>query len=317
MVNGSSPRNMPDRTNDERPASDSVGHVSVHLGHLHPQEISFSFENQRSRMSGAMGFSFAFHGVAIASFLFLATWLPTLATPIDLRGADDRGNLDQIVWIAEPGPGGGGGGGGNESIEPPRLAELPGQEKLTVPVLKPPVVTPAPAPEDVLPKQEFNIPAQTLASAETTLTGVLEGMRSSNSPTAQGPGRGGGAGTGTGTGIGPGSGSGLGPGWGGGTGGNAYRPGAGIELPRLLQEVKPQYTADAMRAKIQGTAILDCVVTPEGTVRECEVVRSLDASFGLDQEAVKAARQWRFTPGRRLGQPVPVLVTIEMLFALR
>ena len=59
--------------------------------------------------------------------------------------------------------------------------------------------------------------------------------------------------TGTGTGVGPGTGSGLGPGWGGGTGGGAYRPGSGIDLPELVFEKKPNYTADAMRAKIQGT----------------------------------------------------------------
>ena len=46
-------------------------------------------------------------------------------------------------------------------------------------------------------------------------------------------------------------------------------------------------------------------------------MRSLDSTFGLDNEAVKAARQWRFKPGTRLGQPVPVLVTIELSFALR
>jgi TonB family protein len=141
-------------------------------------------------------------------------------------------------------------------------------------------------------------------------------MKSSNSTTAQGSGSGGGSGTGTGTGIGSGSGSGLGPGWGGGTGGGAYRPGSGIELPRLLREVKPQYTADAMRAKVQGTAVLDCVVLPDGSVGECEVVRSLDSSFGLDQKAVEAAKQWRFAPGKRFGQPVPVLVTIELTFTL-
>jgi periplasmic protein TonB len=307
---------MSDRANQERLVSDSVGHVSVRLDHLHPKDVLFSFEDQRSRLSRAFGLSVVFHAVGVASFLFLAAWLPTIGDPLDLRHADAM-RVDQIVWVAEPGPGGGGGGGGNQSIEPPRLAELPGKDKITVPVLKPPDLTPTPDPEDALPKQVFNIPAQMMASAETSLSGVLDSMRSSNSPTALGPGSGGGAGTGTGTGIGPGTGSGLGPGWGGGTGGGAYRPGAGIELPRLLREVKPQYTADAMRAKVQGTVVLDCVVTSDGNVSECDVVRSLDSSFGLDQEAVKAARQWRFSPGKRLGQPVPVLVTIELTFTLR
>jgi periplasmic protein TonB len=297
-------------------ASHAVGHVSVRLEHMHPRDIPFSFESQAPRMSGAMGFSTAFHAIAVIAVALIVTYLPD-PNPLDLRQALEDVPTDRIVFLSQPGPGGGGGGGGNKSIEPPRLAQDIGRDKLTVPVLKPPEIQPLKSPEDELPKVDFNIPAKAMASAEQSLVGVLDGMKSSNSTTSQGPGSGGGAGTGTGTGIGPGSGSGLGPGWGGGFGGGAYRPGSGIELPRLLREVKPQYTADAMRAKIQGTAVLDCVVTAEGTVGECQVARSLDSSFGLDQEAVKAAKQWRFVPGKRLGQAVPVLVTIELTFTLR
>src|SRR6185312_9021040 len=104
---------------------------------------------------------------------------------------------------------------------------------------------------------------------------------------SQGPGNGGGSGTGTGSGIGPGNGSGLGPGSGGGTGGGVYQPGNGVSLPQLLHEVKPAYTSDAMRAKIQGTVLLQCVVRPDGSVTDIQVLRSLDSVFGLDQEAIK------------------------------
>ena len=45
--------------------------------------------------------------------------------------------------------------------------------------------------------------------------------------------------------------------------------------------------------------------------------QTLDPIFGLDQEAIKAARQWRFAPGTKQGQPVPVLVTIAIAFTLR
>ena len=294
----------------------SVGHVSVRLEHMHPKDIPFSFETQAPRMSGAMGFSTVVHALAVLGVVLIVTYLPDPG-PLDLRQASEDIPTNRIVFLNQPGPGGGGGGGGNKSIEPPRLAQDIGRDKLTVPVMKPPDIQPVKSPEDELPKMDFNIPAKAMASAEQSLVGVIDGMKSSNSTTAQGSGSGGGAGTGTGTGIGPGSGSGLGPGWGGGFGGGAYRPGSGIELPIKLREVKPQYTADAMRAKVQGTAVLDCVVTAEGTVSECQVVRSLDSSFGLDQEAVKAAMQWRFVPGKRLGQPVPVLVTIELTFTLR
>jgi TonB family protein len=47
------------------------------------------------------------------------------------------------------------------------------------------------------------------------------------------------------------------------------------------------------------------------------IVRSLDSVFGLDNEAMKAVRQWRFSPGTRTGEPVAVLVTIELAFTLR
>ena len=49
-----------------------------------------------------------------------------------------RRSPDGIIWLKSPGPGGGGGGGGNRSPEPPKKAELPGREKVTIPVTKPP-----------------------------------------------------------------------------------------------------------------------------------------------------------------------------------
>ena len=85
----------------------------------------------------------------------------------------------------------------------------------------------------------------------------------------------------------------------------------------IIREVKPQYTSDAMRAKIQGAVLLQCTVRPDGSVTDIQVVRSLDPTFGLDQEAIKAARQWRFAPGTRMGQPVSVQITIELTFTLR
>ena len=75
---------------------------------------------------------------------------------------------NRIVFLNQPGPGGGGGGGGNKSIEPPRLAQDIGRDKLTVPVTKPPDIQPVKSPEDELPKMDFNIPAKAMASAEQT-----------------------------------------------------------------------------------------------------------------------------------------------------
>src|SRR5919197_159392 len=90
-----------------------------------------------------------------------------------------------------------------------------------------------------------------LAPADTrTRIGVLEEKTAAND--SHGPGRGGGAGTGTGTGLGEGDGSGVGPGSGGGTGGGPYRPGSGIEPPRIVREVKADYTDEARRRGLTG-----------------------------------------------------------------
>jgi periplasmic protein TonB len=288
-----------------------IGHLTVRPEGVGPAEVHFSFEQQEKRMGGAIGMSILTHGAMLLLFLLFASLMPE---PVREAILPDR-LPNEIVWLSVPGPGGGGGGGGNQMKEPPKKAELPGKDKISVPVEKPPAVElqkPEPAPE---PEPEVNIPAQTMAAAETTAPGLIESQAAGS--VSQGTGTGGGAGTGTGTGMGPGQGSGLGPGFGGGTGGGAYRPGNGVENPRLIREVKPQYTAEAMRAKIQGAVWLECVVLPDGSVGDVRVVRSLDSTFGLDQEAIRAAKQWRFQPGTRFGEPVPVLVTIELTFTLR
>ena len=278
-----------------------------------PAEVRFLFQESRKRSGGSLAVSLAVHAVLIAIAIWVArhpSVAPTANVPFDDLS-------DQIVWLDVAGPGGGGGGGGNQNPEPVQKVELKGEDKtkITVPVAKPPELEQPkqekPPPDPV---QNLTIPAQEMANADLAQAGAMEGIPSSES---LGLGRGGGAGTGDGTGIGPGQGSGLGPGFGGGTGGGAYRPGNGVETPRLLREVKPKYTAPAMRAKIQGEVLLECVVQPDGTVGNIRVVRSLDPTFGLDQEAIVAARQWRFAPGTRKGEPVPVLVTIAIAFTLR
>ena len=98
-----------------------------------------------------------------------------------------------------------------------------------------------------------------------------------------------------------------------------YRPGpeSGVTLPIVIKEAKPSYTAKAMQEKIQGSVWLECVVGSSGTITGCEVTRSLDAEFGLDQAALDAAKQWEFKPGRKDGKPVAVRITLELTFTLK
>ncbi len=292
-------------------------YVSMHLEQNRP-EVRLTLGAETPRSSGAALVSLVAHG-AFALLIVLA--LRQSVALQDEVPAVREPNY-QLVFLSEPGPGGGGGGGGNEQPEPPRRLEMPGRDAISVPVAPKPVITPPKEdpPKEVEPPEvpPLNIPVQTLASGTVASAGVID-ISAPPAPgsTSQGSGSGGGAGTGRGTGVGSGQGSGLGAGFGGGTGGGAYRPGSGVTSPQLLTQVKPQYTTEAMRAKIQGKVWLEVVVMPDGRPGDIRVVRSLDRTFGLDEEAIKAMRQWRFRPGMRQGQNVAVAVTVEMEFTLR
>jgi TonB family protein len=152
------------------------------------------------------------------------------------------------------------------------------------------------------------------APADTrSRAGVLQQTTAEND--SHGPGSGAGAGSGIGTGLGSGDGSGVGPGSGGGTGGGPYRPGSGIEAPRLLREVKADYTEDARQRGVSGDVVLEIVVRRDGTVGDVKVLQGL--AGGLNDRAVQAVRQWRFTPARRQGAAVDVIVEVAVEFKLR
>ena len=226
-----------------------------------------------------------------------------------------------MVWLNKPGPTGGGGGGGNEMKEPPRRAELPGHDARTVPA-KPSLeaqvstLSASPEPPDREPAPQVDIPVETLALGTQVLPGAM-GAPPAAPTLSQGPGKGGGAGTNVGGGDGPGRGRGFGDGLDAGMDGDVYRPGAGVTTPIELRKGMAQYTTEAMHARAQGAITVECVVQPNGVCSNIRVVHAFNPTFGLDQEAIKAAAQWRFRPGTRGGRPVPVLVTLEIAFALR
>lgn len=81
--------------------------------------------------------------------------------------------------------------------------------------------------------------------------------------------------------------------------------------------VRPRYTQDAMKAHIQGAAMVQAIVGVTGMVERVRLVKSLDAVHGLDGEALTAARQWTFTPATKDGAPVRMQVMLELTFTLR
>ena len=271
---------------------------------------------------------------AFLGALALITSLGWLASQ-DTDQALKNPNLVHLVFLMEPGPGGGGGGGGTQTPTPPPPAERKSPVKVAqsspVPpvrkVVPPPRPVIAPPPPPVLPPrvepthidpppapapQVVKAPVVPVPADAVDHVGALDSK--TESPT-NGPGVGGGVGAGAGPGLGTGQGSGIGDGSGGGTGGGPYQPGNGIDPPTLLREVKPAYTDEARRRAIEGNVVLQIIVRADGSVGEVRVVHTLSA--GLEQRAVDAVRQWRFSPARHQGAPVDVLVEVSVGFSMR
>ena len=234
---------------------------------------------------------------------------------------------DGLVYLMMPGPGGGGGGSGARERRPPaRIARI-GTDAVSVPVLQPepavsressdtPAPSPEPAPVEDVPEPPappaVAAPLAPTKSASDERNGVLE---TESTVASAGPGAGDNTGAGRGAGVGDGTGAGIGAGAGGGIGGGPYRPGSGIQPPKLLREVKADYSEEARRRGISGDVILEIVVRQDGRVGDITVLRGLGA--GLDQRATAAVRQWLFSPAMRMGTPVDVLVEVAVEFSLR
>ena len=127
----------------------SAGHLSVHIPGAHPEEIAFAFERKPSRMGASFALSVGLDITVITLLVVLSRLAPPIAETVASLVPPPS---DRIIWLAEPGPGGGGGGGGNKMPDPPRRAELPGKDKISVPVVKPPKLEAPKQPEQAQPQ---------------------------------------------------------------------------------------------------------------------------------------------------------------------
>ena len=237
--------------------------------------------------------------LAAAVVLFLVV---TGRTPPDLTPSPPERSL---VWIeaANPNPGSSPGAG-----TPANSVTLPGSRRLRAGGQAVRVPAPTVQPSVVPVEVAAFTPVVPIPSA--TLSEVGVGVPNPLAP--PGPNTGGSPG---GRGRGPGDGPGDGP---GGRGGPGAGPGSGpVVSARPLRQVRPQYTSEAMHAKIQGVVTLEALVLPDGTVGDVRIARSLDPVFGLDREAMRAVKAWTFVPATRGGTPIPMWVSIELTFTLR
>jgi TonB family protein len=256
-------------------------------------------QGDAARTLGATSMSTTLHVAIIVSLLIIAR---QGESPEPLT--DGRVPLAFITQSDQPGlPTGGGTFGDRLRKQAPR-AEQTGRDRQTVPARHPPGSNDSPE----ITAQEIAIPALPTAADLRQTPGSM--FEISVAITTGGPAAGRGSGDGTFR-------DGLNRGRGGSTGDGSRGDGGRLVSPEVIKQVRPNYTTAALQARIRGLVVLEAVVLPDGSVGDVKIVRSLDRALGLDAEAIKAVKQWRFRPGKRSGDPIPMLVTVEMMFELR
>jgi len=89
---------------------------------------------------------------------------------------------------------------------------------------------------------------------------------------------------------------------------------SGVTAPVKVDDVRPAYPPLALQARVEGMVIIEAIIGATGVVEQARILRSIPL---LDEAALAAVRQWRFTPGRLNGVPVAVIMTVTVNFRLQ
>jgi TonB family protein len=251
-------------------------------------------------------FSFVLNTVILALLLWAGSWTATHVPEIKQAMGPAVDISPYVMSPSDKPVGGGGGGGSHEKLEASK-GNLP---KLSKTQIAPPTVLPMESPKLAV-APSVGVPPEIKLPQGGQMGDPLSKVLG---PLSNGTGIGGGIGSGRGGGVGSGSGPGVGEGHGGGIGGGAYHVGGGVSRPRPIYSPDPEFSDEARKNKYQGTVVLHLIVGADGKTSNIHVIRSL--GMGLDEKAVEAARQWRFDPAKKDGQPVPVEVDMEINFRL-
>jgi protein TonB len=93
-----------------------------------------------------------------------------------------------------------------------------------------------------------------------------------------------------------------------------FRVGGGVSAPRAIYDPEPEYSEEARKAKYQGDVVLSVIVDPSGHTRDIHVVGP--SGLGWMRKRLRRSRRLKFEPAMKEGQPVAVLVNIEVKFHL-
>jgi TonB family protein len=99
---------------------------------------------------------------------------------------------------------------------------------------------------------------------------------------------------------------------------DAYGPirkiGPGVTPPSVTHQVEALFSEQARKNKVSGVVLLSFIVDRDGVPQNPRVLIGL--GMGLDEKAVEALKQYRFTPAMENGQPVAVRMSMEVDFRL-
>lgn len=234
--------------------------------------------------------------------------------------------VEEKVEKKDDDKGGGGGGGGRDNPKPVSSGELPSQQRTLPP---PPQVVPR------LDNPELKIINRSQGDNKRERTDRVGIPGALGNDPSSGPGTGGGIGTGKGTGVGSGFGTGEGSGSGSGSGGGSGNgngngtgdgSGGGRTPPpppppkkagptvgiKILSKPKPGYTDEARQNNVRGVVRVNVTFLANGSIGGVSVVQGLPN--GLTEKAIAAARQIRFEPPMRNGEPYSVKKVVVFNF---
>lgn len=93
------------------------------------------------------------------------------------------------------------------------------------------------------------------------------------------------------------------------------RVGGNVAAAKLLSKVAPVYPEYAQQQGIEGTVLLQAIISKEGAVMSLSVANTADPDLG--RAAMTAVQQWHYSPTLLNGQPVEVVTAITVDFKLR
>jgi TonB family protein len=83
----------------------------------------------------------------------------------------------------------------------------------------------------------------------------------------------------------------------------------GMPRPKAVHIVPPTLTGEAKRSGVEGTLVFNCVITKDGSVTDCCILRGIN---GLNRPFFDAVRTWRYEPVVLNGEPINVAYVIQV-----